>query len=60
MLNIQGIKSKNFRWTTDFNFSANRSKVVELRDGLTNFVMASRRVTVEARVGERMGDLYGI
>ena len=60
MLNIQGIKSKNFRWTTDFNFSANRSKVVELRDGLNNFVMASRRVTVEARVGERMGDLYGI
>lgn len=60
MLNIQGIKSKNFKWSTDFNFSANRSKVLELRDGLTNFVMASRRVTVEARVGERMGDLYGI
>ena len=60
MLNIQGIKSKNFKWTTDLNFSANRSKVLELRDGLTNFVMASRRVTVEARVGERMGDLYGI
>jgi hypothetical protein len=60
MLNIQGIKTKNLRWSTDFNFSANRSKVLELRDGLTNFVMASRRVTVEARVGERMGDLYGI
>lgn len=60
MLNIQGIKSKNLKWSTDFNFSANRSKVLELRDGLTNFVMASRRVTVEARVGERMGDLYGI
>lgn len=60
MVNIQGIKSKNFKWNTDLNFSANRSKVLELRDGLTNFVMASRRVTVEARVGERMGDLYGI
>lgn len=60
MLNIQGIKTKDFKWNTDLNFSANRSKVVELRDGLTNFVMASRRVTVEARVGERMGDLYGI
>jgi hypothetical protein len=60
MVNIQGIKSKNFKWNTDFNFSANRSKVLELRDGLTNFVMATRRVTVEARVGERMGDLYGI
>lgn len=60
MLNLQTIKTKNLRWSTDFNFSANRSKVLELRDGLNNFVMASRRVTVEARVGERMGDLYGI
>lgn len=60
MLNIQGIKNRDFQWTTDINFSANRSKVIELRDGLTNLVMASRRVTVEARVGERMGDLYGI
>jgi len=60
MLNVQAIRNKNFKWSTDFNFGANRSKVLELRDGLTNFVMASRRVTVEARVGERMGDLYGI
>ncbi|NDC77394.1 MAG: SusC/RagA family TonB-linked outer membrane protein, partial [Chitinophagia bacterium] len=60
MLNVQAIRNKSFRWNVDVNFSANRSKVLELRDGLTNFVMASRRVTVEARVGERMGDLYGI
>lgn len=60
MLNVQAIRSKSLRWNVDVNFSANRSKVLELRDGLTNFVMASRRVTVEARVGERMGDLYGI
>lgn len=60
MLNLQTIKTSNFSWSTDFNFSANRSKVLELSDGLTNFVMASRRVTVEARVGQRMGDLYGI
>ena len=60
MLNFQVIRSKSLKWTTDINFSANRSKVIELRDGLTNFLMASRSVTVEARVGERMGDLYGI
>lgn len=60
ILNINGIKTKDFNWNTDINFSSNRSKVVELSDGLTNYVMASRRVTVEARVGERMGDLYGI
>lgn len=60
ILNINGIKTKDFNWNTDINFSTNRSKVVELSDGLTNYVMANRRVTVEARVGERMGDLYGI
>ena len=60
ILNINGIKTKNFNWNTDINFSANRSKVLELSDGLTRYVMADRRVTIEARVGERMGDMYGI
>ncbi len=59
-LNINGYRSKNFNWNTDINFSANRSKIEKLSDGLSNYVMASRRVAVEARVGERMGDLYGI
>lgn len=60
MLNFKTIQKKNFTWTTDINFSANRSEVIELTDGLTNYVMANRRVTVEARVGERMGNMYGI
>ncbi len=59
-LNLVPVKSKNFTWNTDINFSTNRSKVVSLSDGLTNFVMASRRVSIEARIGERMGDMYGI
>ncbi|AYB29699.1 SusC/RagA family TonB-linked outer membrane protein [Chryseolinea soli] len=48
------------RWNFDVNFSKNRSEVLSLSDGLNNFVMASRRVSIEARVGERMGDMYGI
>ena len=60
MLTGTPIKKKNFTWDAFVNFSANRSEVKELSDGLTNYVMASRRVTVEARVGERMGSLYGI
>lgn len=60
MLTASVIKKKNFAWDAFINFSANRSEVLELSDGLTNYVMASRRVSVEARVGERMGDLYGI
>lgn len=60
MLNATPVKTKNFAWDAYVNFSANRSKVLELTDGLQNYVMADRNVSVEARVGERMGDLYGI
>ncbi|MBX2898508.1 MAG: SusC/RagA family TonB-linked outer membrane protein [Cyclobacteriaceae bacterium] len=60
MLNTIPVKAGAFQWNLDVNFSSNRSQVVSLSDGLTNFVMASRRVSIEARVGERMGDMYGI
>jgi TonB-linked SusC/RagA family outer membrane protein len=62
MLNLVPIVGKNdgLKWNVDINFSTNRSKVIELSDGLTNLVMASRSVSIEARVGERMGDMYGI
>ncbi len=61
ILNINGIKTSNFSWNTNINFSSNRSKVVELSDGLQNYVMASKHaISIEARVGERMGDMYGI
>jgi TonB-linked SusC/RagA family outer membrane protein len=61
MLNTIPLQLDNgFQWGLDVNFSRNRSEVVSLSDGLTNYVMASRRVTIEARVGERMGDMYGI
>jgi hypothetical protein len=49
-----------FKWNLDINFAGNRSEVVSLSSGLTNYVMASRRVSIEARVGERMGEMYGI
>jgi len=61
MLNTIPVKlAGGFQWNLDINYSSNRSEVVSLSDGLTNFVMASRRVSIEARVGERMGDMYGI
>jgi TonB-linked SusC/RagA family outer membrane protein len=61
MLNTVPVLLKNgFQWNLDINWSMNRSKVLSLSDGLTNFVMANRRVSIEARVGERMGDMYGI
>ncbi|HOY05737.1 MAG TPA: SusC/RagA family TonB-linked outer membrane protein [Saprospiraceae bacterium] len=65
-LNITPVKTRSFTWDVAFNFSANRSKVKELYTDpisgqeVTNYVMASRYVNVEARVGEQMGDMYGI
>jgi TonB-linked SusC/RagA family outer membrane protein len=50
-----------FNWDISFTGSANRSKVVELADGVNSYVMATaQNATIEARVGGRMGDIYGI
>ncbi len=65
-LNINPIRKRNFTWDVAFNFSRNRSEVKELftdpvsGQEVTNYVLASRYVTVEARVGEQMGNMYGI
>lgn len=59
-------KNRGFSWDIDFNWSTNRSQVKELftdpvsGQEIKSYVMADRYVTVEARVGERMGDMYGI
>ncbi len=65
-LNINPIRKRNFSWDIALNFSRNRSEVKELFTDpvsgqvVTNYVLADRYVTVEARVGEQMGNLYGI
>lgn len=67
ILNLVPLDIENgLRWNIDVNFSRNRSKVLELYKDpvsgqeINNYVMANRYITVEARVGERMGDMYGI
>ncbi|MBT1704615.1 SusC/RagA family TonB-linked outer membrane protein [Chryseosolibacter indicus] len=66
MLNLVPVKSNSFEWNVDVNFSQNRSRVKELYKDpesgqeIKNYVIADSYVTVEARVGERMGDMYGI
>ena len=60
MLTVTPIKTKLI-WDVSLNASANRSKVVELADGVESYVMASAQgATIEARVGGRMGDMYGV
>jgi TonB-linked SusC/RagA family outer membrane protein len=53
--------SKTFSWNTTLTWSMNRSYVKELAPGITNQIIYSHEgnVTIKARVGGRMGDLYG-
>jgi TonB-linked SusC/RagA family outer membrane protein len=50
-----------FKWNTSLVWSANRSYVKELVEGLNSQVIYAfnDNVSIEARVGGRMGDLYG-
>jgi TonB-linked SusC/RagA family outer membrane protein len=59
MLNFTPLKTKDFKWDVNINWSTNRAKVIKLIDGLNTYSLPSRYVSVQARVGERMGDMYG-
>lgn len=60
MFNATPVELDNsFRWDVNVNWSANRSEVIELAEGIPSYIISSRRVSVQARVGERMGDMYG-
>ena len=48
-------------WDINFNFSRNRSRVLELAEGINAYTLIERNgAYVQARVGEQMGDIYGI
>ena len=70
LINSQGVEIKltgrpvshpNFTWNTTVIWSRNRSYVRELAAGITNQTIYAHNtnVTIEARVGGRMGDMYG-
>jgi outer membrane receptor protein involved in Fe transport len=47
-------------WDIGLNFTRNRSKVIELTEGLDIYSLTGRNgATIQARVGERMGNIYG-
>ncbi len=61
VLSGKPIVKKDFKWNSTFIWSANRSYVRELMEGLNSQVIYAfnSNVSIEARVGGRMGDLYG-
>ncbi|MDP1815584.1 MAG: SusC/RagA family TonB-linked outer membrane protein [Leadbetterella sp.] len=60
-LNGKIVNNENFKWNSTAIWSRNRSFVRELAEGITNQTIYAHgsNVTIEARVGGRMGDMYG-
>lgn len=63
LLKTTPIKNDDFRWDFSINWSKNQGKVIELTEGVETFILAKGPslpgVTVQARPGGRMGDIYG-
>ncbi len=59
ILNATPITSNGFTWNTLVNFTSNRGTVKELIDGLDTYLISSNYVQVLAKVGGRVGDMYG-
>jgi TonB-linked SusC/RagA family outer membrane protein len=61
MLNGTPVQVGAFKWDVSVNWSANRSKVIKFDGEVQNYQMVERHgVSIQARVGERMGDMYAI
>jgi len=58
-------KSTNFSWNTSLNFSANRNKILNIKEGLEQITYASQSgysgatVTLKLIPGEAYGNIYG-
>ncbi|MEZ4829017.1 MAG: SusC/RagA family TonB-linked outer membrane protein [Bacteroidia bacterium] len=59
LLTLVPVKRDNgFQWNTSFNFTLNRNKVIDL-GGVEEYVLGGDRVTLIARPGGSLGDMYG-
>jgi TonB-linked SusC/RagA family outer membrane protein len=60
LLALTPVKTGDFRWDITFNFSKNKNKVVELAEGVEQFVLGSYwSLQVLAAPGGAYGELYG-
>ncbi|WP_116107224.1 SusC/RagA family TonB-linked outer membrane protein [Lewinella sp. IMCC34191] len=59
LLTGEPVSRGNFDWRVNLNFTRARSTVNELAPGIESYQLSSNYLTVLARPGERMGDVYG-
>jgi len=56
------VKTKNFSWTTSYNFAYNKSEVIKLADGISTFSLgnsANGNAFIKNNVGRTYGAIYG-
>lgn len=60
MLNATPVRSENFTWRSNVNFSHNKNKILELADGVEQYSLGGYdNVQVYAVVGGDYGEIYG-
>lgn len=59
LLTANPVNTNDFRWDLGANFSRIRSSVDELTEGIESYQISSNYLTVLAKEGGRMGDVYG-
>lgn len=60
VLNARVVENSKFTWDVTANFTRTRGYVLELTEGLTTYTLTGRNgANIQARVGERMGNIYG-
>ena len=58
-INTVNFRNKNFSWTTDFNISANRNKVLKLGNNNAPIEVSTNSAISRTEVGQPVGNYYG-
>ena len=59
LVNIVPVRKKDFEWNIGLNFTTARSEVIALDGDLTTYQISNNYLSIQARLGGRMGDVYG-
>ncbi|MCB0631736.1 MAG: SusC/RagA family TonB-linked outer membrane protein [Saprospiraceae bacterium] len=60
LLQLEPIRRSNgLNWNTMFNFGLNRNKVLELPEGVDQYVYGGNGITLVAQEGGSLGDMWG-
>lgn len=59
LLSFEPIRTKNFNWSANLNYTKNVGEVVSIREGIDEIVRFESFISYRLRPGGKVGDLYG-